>query len=68
MNLLQRLKPHYRQKLQESNNKYPLLVGDITSQLEENKFITDLSYRTVVQMNFIFDSLDAFKFFEEYDS
>ena len=68
MNLLQRLKPHYRQKLKESNAKYPLLVGSITSQLESNKFITDLTYGTIVQMDFIFNSLDAFKFFQEYDS
>jgi hypothetical protein len=68
MNLLQKLKPHYKAKLDKFNNEYPEIVGDITTDLENENYLGNLRYATIVQMSFVFGTLDAFKFFDGYDS
>lgn len=67
MNLLQKMKPHYKAKLDKFNVDYPEIVGEITTDLENESYLTNLRYGTIVQMSFVFGSLDAFKFFEGYD-
>lgn len=65
MNLLNRLKPHYKQELEKWNSALPELVDRICTNLEEERYVTNLRYSTIIDLNFVFGSLDAFKFFEE---
>lgn len=65
MTLLERMKPHYKQELEKWNLKIPALVERICDDLENEKFVHKLEYHTILDLNFIFGSLDAFKYFEE---
>tara|TARA_B110000483_G_scaffold240173_1_gene320174 strand:- start:1034 stop:1240 length:207 start_codon:yes stop_codon:yes gene_type:complete len=44
MKLIEKLKPEYKQILDEQKNKYPLLVSDIMEALEEGEFILEIKY------------------------
>lgn len=65
MNLLERMKPHYKEELEKWNLKIPDLVARICEHLENERFVHKLRYETIIDLNFVFGSLDAFKFFEE---
>jgi len=51
MNLLERLHPVHQDKLTAANLQYPNLVASITDALEEVKFVTDLKYGTIMDLN-----------------
>ena len=44
MKLIEKLKPEYRQILDEQKNRYPSLVSDIIKALEEEEFILEIKY------------------------
>ena len=44
MKLIEKLKPEYKQILEEKKNKYPSLVSDIIKALEEEEFILEIKY------------------------
>lgn len=44
MKLIEKLKPEYRQILEEKKNKYPSLVSDIIKAMEEEEFILEIKY------------------------
>ena len=51
-NLLERLKPEYKEILEVSFNKYPCTINSIYSALEENSSILDLKFDIVYNLNF----------------
>ena len=51
-NLLERLKPEYREILEVSFNKYPFTINSIYSALKANYFIMDLKFDIVYSLNF----------------
>lgn len=51
-NLLERLKPEYKEILEVSFNKYPFTINSIYSALEENSSILDLKFDIVYSLNF----------------
>ena len=44
MKLIEKLKPEYKQILEEKKNRYPSLVSDIIKGLEEEEFILEIKY------------------------
>ena len=57
-NLWQRLKPAVKTKILAEKEEYPYLVNDVKTQLENNKFWTDLPVGTVRQVvNFSHNSV-----------
>lgn len=44
MKLIEKLKPEYKQILEEKKNKYPSLVSDIIKAMEEEEFILEIKY------------------------
>lgn len=57
-NLWKRLKPAVKSKILAEKNEYPYLVKDVKTQLENNKFWTDLPIGTARQVvNFSHDSV-----------
>jgi hypothetical protein len=57
-NLWKRLKPAVKTKILAEKDEYPYLVNDVKTQLENNKFWTDLPVGTVRQVvNFSHNSV-----------
>lgn len=44
MKLIEKLKPEYKQILDEQKNYFPVMVGEIFIALEELEFILDIKY------------------------
>lgn len=66
MNLLDKLKDCYKDKLQQSNLTYPAIVEKITNELEKTEFVTQLSYGCVLDMFCMIERKgSAFEFFNE---
>ena len=65
ISLNDRLKPHYADKLEKLNMKYPLLVGSVVDALESQSFVSDLKYKDILEMNFLLNSNDPFVYFKE---
>ena len=51
-NLLERLKPEYKEILEVSFKKYPCTINSIYSALKANYFIMDLKFDIVFHLNF----------------
>ena len=51
-NLLERLKPEYKDSLEVSLINYPYTINSIYSALEENHSILDLKFDIVYNLNF----------------
>jgi len=64
MTLIHRLKPHYKEILDNKNLKYPTLVGQVSSALENNYNVVDLRYETVLDLNALFNSVSPFNYFD----
>jgi len=65
MNLFERLKPEYKDKLEASNITYPSLVGYIVDELENHKYVRLLPYGLVVDLKFLLDVSSPYEIFEE---
>ena len=65
MKLIDRLKPEFREKLEEANIYYPNTVNCICDELESKKFVLNLSYECVLNMNMIFRCDNPFFYFNE---
>lgn len=59
MNLLQRLKPEYKTRLDLINFKFPALVGFITDELEEHSYVKDLPYGVVSDLRFLLETTES---------
>ena len=53
MNLLQRLKPEYKEILESENIKYPSLTGYVVNELEAQQFVRELKYGVVMDLKFL---------------
>ena len=51
-NLLERLKPEYKDSLEVSLKEYPNTLNSIYSALKENNYIIDLKFDIVFSLNF----------------
>jgi|TARA_X000001382_G_scaffold43213_1_gene29132 hypothetical protein len=63
--LLDRLKPHYSEKLSDKNIQHPTVVGRIIDVLESNNFVLDLRYSAVLDLYFVLGSKDPFVYFKD---
>jgi hypothetical protein len=63
--LLDRLKPHYGEKLSDKNIQHPTVVGRIIDALESNNFVLDLRYSAVLDLYFVLGSKDPFVYFKD---
>lgn len=66
MTLLERLKPHYKKILDRENVQFPTLVNEIVEELEQVEYVHLLLYKTVMNMNLLFDTdVSPYELFEE---
>ena len=65
MNLLERLKPEYKEKLEVGNIAYPSLVGYIFDELENHKYVRNLLYGLVMDLKFLLDVDSPYELFNE---
>ena len=65
MNLFERLKPEYKDKLGTGNIKHPELVGYAVDQLELYEFVGDLPYSLVTSLKFLLEVDSPYELFKE---
>ena len=65
MNLFERLKPEYKDKLETGNIKHPALTGYAVDQLELYEFVRDMPYGLVIDLKFILEVDSPFELFKE---
>ena len=65
MNLFERLKPEYKDKLETGNTKHPALVGYAVDQLELYEFVRDMPYVLVIDLKFLLEVDSPFELFKE---
>ena len=63
--LLDRLKPHYSEKLSDKNIQHPTVVGRIIDALESNNFVLDLRYSDILDLYFVLGSKVPFVYFKD---
>lgn len=68
MNLLNRLKPHYKEKLSQFNLKDSQIVDQVSTCLENEQYVHNLKYGTIIDLYVIFGSMNVFYLFEELKS
>jgi hypothetical protein len=49
-NLLQRLKPELKTKIEQDLDLYPALVGELLEELKNKSFINDVKYMYIVDL------------------
>ena len=65
MKLIEKLKPEYKQILEEKKNKYPALVSDIIKAMEEEEFILEIKYGIWSNLEYFTKVETPFKLFNE---
>lgn len=65
MNLLQRLKPEYKDNLETGNVKHPILTGWAVDQLELYEYVRDMPYGLVTDLKFLLDIDSPYELFKE---
>ncbi len=65
MNLLQKLKPEYKDKLETGNTKHPVLTGWAVEQLELYEYVSDIPYGFVLNLKFLLDMDSPYELFKE---
>lgn len=67
MNLLQKLRPQYLKKLQQHADQEPKLVSNILETLETEKYVGNLKYSTVIDLQCLLSTptLNAYIFFRD---
>ena len=65
MNLFERLKPEYKDKLETGNIKHPALVGYAVDQLELYEFVRDMPYGLVIDLKFLLEVDSPYELFKE---
>ena len=65
MNLFERLKPEYKDKLETGNVKHPALTGYAVHQLELYEYVRDLPYGLVTDLRFLLDVDSPYELFKE---
>jgi hypothetical protein len=65
MNLFEKLKPQYKDKLETGNVKHPDLVGYAVEQLEIYEFVRDMPYGLVTDLRFLLNIDSPYELFNE---
>ena len=65
MNLFERLKPEYKDKLETGNVNHPALTGYAVDQLELYEFVRDMPYGLVTDLRFLLDVDSPYELFKE---
>jgi hypothetical protein len=67
MNLLQKLRPQYLKKLQQHADQEPQTVSEIIETLETEKYVGNLKYSTVIDLQCLLSTptLNAYIFFRD---
>ena len=63
MKLIEKLKPEYKQILDEQKNHFPSLVSDIIKALEEEEFILEIKYGIWSNLEYFTKVESAFELF-----
>jgi hypothetical protein len=65
ISLYDRLKPHYKDVLKIKNISEPDLVSMIVEALEQESYVADLKYSSVLNLQFIFGNVNPFVYFKD---
>ena len=67
MNLLQKLRPQYLKKIQQHADQEPILVYEILETLEKEKYVGNLKYSTIIDLQYLLSNptLNAYIFFRD---
>jgi hypothetical protein len=65
MKLIEKLKPEYKQILDEQKNHFPSLVSDIIKAMEEEEFILEIKYGIWSNLEYFTKVESAFELFNE---
>lgn len=63
MKLIEKLKPEYKQILDEKKNHFPSLVSEIIKALEEEEFILEIKYGIWSDLEYFTKVESAFELF-----
>ena len=65
ISLYDRLKPHYRNVLTKKNVTEPNLVNLVVESLEQESYVADLKYSSILNMQFLFGNINPFVYFKD---
>ena len=65
ISLYDRLKPHYRNVLTKKNVTEPNLVNLVVESLEQECYVADLKYSSILNMQFLFGNINPFIYFKD---
>ena len=65
MKLKDKLKEHYRVKLENENIKFPTIMGRIFDELEQKEYVLQLTYGTVQDLNAFLGATSPYDYFVE---
>jgi len=65
ISLYDRLKPHYRNVLTKKNVTEPNLVNLVVESLEQESYVADLKYSSILNMQFLFGNINPFIYFKD---
>tara|TARA_B110000285_G_scaffold226162_1_gene285459 strand:+ start:619 stop:819 length:201 start_codon:yes stop_codon:yes gene_type:complete len=65
MNLFERLKSEYKDKLETGNVNFPALTGYAVDQLALYEFVRDMPYGLVTDLRFLLDIYSPYELFKE---
>tara|TARA_R100000654_G_scaffold71224_1_gene101990 strand:- start:10111 stop:10326 length:216 start_codon:yes stop_codon:yes gene_type:complete len=64
ISLYDRLKPHYKNILKKKNVIEPNLVNSVVESLEQECYVADLKYSSILNMQFLFGNMNPFIYFK----
>jgi len=65
ISLYDRLKPHYKNVLTKKNVTEPKLVNLVVESLEQESYVADLKYSSILNMQFLFGNINPFIYFKD---
>lgn len=65
ISLYDRLKPHYKNVLTKKNVTEPDLVNLVVESLEQESYVADLKYSSILNMQFLFGNINPFIYFKD---
>jgi hypothetical protein len=65
ISLYDRLKPHYKNVLTKKNVTEPNLVNLVVESLEQESYVADLKYSSILNMQFLFGNINPFIYFKD---
>jgi len=67
MTLLERLKPQYKDLIDQKNDKFPTIIGLIYDHLESEEYIFNLKFGVWIDIKAFTNTESPYDVFEEYN-